>query len=107
VDNYLRAVNHTNVFVIGDAALWMQEEDKPLPATASHALRQGEYVARMIRREINGRGLAHYEPTDLGIVVSLGGSDGVGTALGIPLSGVAAGILKEGIEAWYLSTIKG
>jgi NADH:ubiquinone reductase (H+-translocating) len=105
VDENLRAEAFPSVYVIGDAALWMQE-DKPLPQTASHALRQGEYVARMLRREVNGRGLAGYEPTDLGLVVSLGGNDGVGTALGVPLSGVAAGILKEGIEAWYLSTIK-
>lgn len=105
VDESLRAEGFPTVYVIGDAALWM-ENDKPLPQTASHALRQGEYVARMLRREVNGRGLAGYEPTDLGLVVALGGNDGVGTALGVPLSGVAAGILKEGIEAWYLSTIK-
>lgn len=105
VDEYLRAEEFSDVYVIGDAALWF-EGDKPLPQTASHALRQGEYVARMLRREVNGRGLARYEPTDLGLVVALGGNDGVGTALGVPLSGVAAGILKEGIEAWYLSTIK-
>ncbi len=105
VDEFLRAEAFPTVYVIGDAALWM-EGDTPLPQTASHALRQGEYVARMLRREVNGRGLAQYEPTNLGLVVSLGGSDGVGTALGVPLSGVAASILKEGIEAWYLSTIK-
>lgn len=105
VDESLRAEGFPTVYVIGDSALWM-EGDTPLPQTASHALRQGEYVARMLRREVNGRGLAGYEPTDLGLVVALGGNDGVGTALGVPLSGVAAGILKEGIEAWYLSTIK-
>jgi NADH dehydrogenase len=105
VDENLRAEAFPSVYVIGDAALWI-EDDKPLPQTASHALRQGEYVARMLRREVNGRGLAGYEPTDLGLVVALGGNDGVGTALGVPLSGMAAGILKEGIEAWYLSTIK-
>ncbi|MBA3532252.1 MAG: NAD(P)/FAD-dependent oxidoreductase [Ardenticatenales bacterium] len=104
VDAYLRAKEYPDVFVIGDASLWM-EGDKPLPGTASHALRQGEYVARMIRRQIQGKGLADYEPTNLGLMVSLGGSDGVGIALGIPLSGVTAGILKEGIESWYLSTI--
>lgn len=105
VDEFLRAEGFSDVYVAGDAALWMEGE-LPLPATASHALRQGEYVARMIRREVNDRGLAAYEPTSLGLVVALGGNDGIGTALGVPLSGVAAGILKEGIEAWYLSTIK-
>ncbi len=105
VDEYLRVQGYPDIFVIGDCALWM-DGDEPLPATASHALRQGEYVARMLRRESSGKGLAAYEPTKLGLVVSLGGNDGVGTALGIPLSGLTAGILKEGIEAWYLSTIK-
>ena len=59
----------------------------------------------MLRREVQGRSLVPYEPTKLGLVVALGGNDGVGTALGVPLSGLTAGILKEGIEAWYLSTI--
>ncbi|MGH2542299.1 MAG: NAD(P)/FAD-dependent oxidoreductase, partial [Ardenticatenaceae bacterium] len=104
VDRYLHAIDYPDVYIAGDCGLWMNSEE-PLPATASHALRQGEYVARMMRREAQGQALAPYEPTKLGLVVSLGGNDGVGTALGVPLSGVAAGILKEGIEAWYLSTI--
>jgi NADH dehydrogenase len=104
VDPYLRAKDFPNTYVIGDCSLWMDGE-QPLPATASHALRQGEYVARMLKREVNRQALARYEPTKLGLVVSLGGNDGIGTALGLPLSGLAAGILKEGIEAWYLSTI--
>lgn len=106
VDAYLRAKGFANTYVIGDSSLWMDGEN-PLPATASHALRQGEYVARMLIREVNRQPLARYEPTKLGLVVSLGGNDGIGTALGVPLSGLAAGILKEGIEAWYLSTIGG
>jgi NADH dehydrogenase len=104
VDEFLRAVDFPDVYIAGDCALWM-EGDQPLPGTASHALRQGEYVARMLLREAQGKALARYEPAKLGLVVSLGGSDGVGTALGMPLSGLAAGILKEGIESWYLGTI--
>jgi NADH:ubiquinone reductase (H+-translocating) len=105
VDEFLRAKDFPDVYIAGDCALWMND-DEPLPATASHALRQGEYVARMLRRELQGKGLVRYQPTELGLVVSLGGNDGVGTALGIPLSGITAGILKEGIESWYLSTVQ-
>lgn len=104
VDEFLRSKRFPEVYLAGDNSLWM-DGDAPLPATASHALRQGEYVARMLRREVQGRSLVPYEPTKLGLVVALGGNDGVGTALGVPLSGLTAGILKEGIEAWYLSTI--
>ncbi|MDQ4075846.1 MAG: NAD(P)/FAD-dependent oxidoreductase [Chloroflexota bacterium] len=104
VDRYLRAKAFSDVYIAGDCALWM-DGDEPLPATASHALRQGEYVARMLRREVQDEPIFPYEPTKLGLVVALGGNDGVGTALGVPLSGVTAGILKEGIEGWYLSTI--
>lgn len=104
VDEFLRAADFPDVYIAGDCSLWM-DGDEPLPATASHALRQGEYVARMLVREAQGKALAHYEPAKLGLVVSLGGNDGVGTALGVSLSGIAAGILKEGIESWYLGTI--
>ena len=104
VDQFLRAKGFPNIYMIGDNSLWM-DGDQPLPATASHALRQGAYVARMLRRDLDAQTLINYEPTKLGLVVALGGNDGVGTALGVPLSGIAAGILKEGIETWYLSTI--
>ena len=104
VDDYLRAEGFPTAYVAGDCALWMDGE-KPLPATASHALRQGEYVARSLQREFHGEPLGRYEPTKLGLVMSLGGNDAVGTALGVPLYGPTAGLLKEGIESWYLSTI--
>jgi len=104
VDQYLRAKDFPQIYMAGDNTLWM-DGDQPLPATASHALRQGAYVARMLIRERANQPLVTYEPTKLGLVVALGGNDGVGTALGVPLSGIAAGLLKEGIETWYLSTI--
>ncbi len=104
-DEFLRAQTFPDVFLAGDCALW-RDGEAPLPATASYALRQGEYLARMLRREIQGKPLVAYEPARLGLVVSLGGNDGVGTALGVSLSGAAAGILKEGIESWYLSTVR-
>ena len=104
VDQYLRAKGFPQIYMVGDNSLWM-DGNQPLPATASHALRQGAYVARMLVRERANQPLVTYEPTKLGLVVALGGNDGVGTALGVPLSGIAAGFLKEGIETWYLSTI--
>lgn len=105
VDDYLRVPDDPEIFVAGDCALALRENGEPVPANASFAIRQGQYVAETLLAEIKGRNLVPYHPTIPGILVSLGGDDAVGDALGIPLFGMPAGAIKDGVEQWYLSTV--
>lgn len=104
VNQFLQAHGYPGIFVLGDSAFYLNDGE-PLAATAAHALRQGEYVAELLIAQRRGESHEPYQPIKLGMLVSLGGNDGVGDALGVPLSGLPAGLLKEGVERWYLTTI--
>lgn len=106
VDRALRCVGRPAVLVAGDCAL-VEVGGRPVPATAAFALRQGAYVAQALESERKGRRIAPYKPRDLGMLVSLGGADAVGDLLGFPLTGLAAGLAKEGIERSYVATVLG
>ncbi len=53
VSPHLNLPNNRRVFVVGDAAILMQD-GKPLPGVAQVAIQQGRYVGRLIAREIRG-----------------------------------------------------
>lgn len=108
VDGFLRALRTEQqvVYGLGDCVLARDQAGRDVPANASYALRQGAYLARQIAAELRGERLPAYEPLRLGEVVSLGPGQAVGNPLGIPTTGLAADLLKRGIEAWYLSTLE-
>ncbi|GAA5532298.1 NAD(P)/FAD-dependent oxidoreductase [Deinococcus metallilatus] len=78
VDEYLRAKNYPDVFVIGDMALALNQEGKPVPTTAQHAGQQGRLTGKNLMRLAKGEPLEPYEPSTLGEFVSLGGLMAVG-----------------------------
>jgi NADH dehydrogenase len=55
VEPDLSVPGHPEIFVIGDTALVMGKEGKPLPGVAPVAMQQGLYVADKILRKIRGR----------------------------------------------------
>lgn len=78
VDEFLRARNYPDVFVIGDMSLALNQDGKPVPTTAQHAGQQGRLTGKNIMRLVKGEELQAYEPTTLGEFVSLGGLMAVG-----------------------------
>ncbi len=106
VDRYLRVHDQAAIFAIGDCAIVPNPQGQPVLATASYAMRQGEHLARTLLDEIEGRAPHPYIPLDLGQLVSLGPGAGVGNPLGVPLEGLPIALLKQGIEAWYLTTLE-
>ncbi|WP_019587517.1 NAD(P)/FAD-dependent oxidoreductase [Deinococcus apachensis] len=78
VDEFLRAKNYPDVFVIGDMGLALNQDGKPVPTTAQHAGQQGRLTGKNLIRLAKGEELQPYEPTTLGEFVSLGGLMAVG-----------------------------
>ncbi|MDL2343633.1 NAD(P)/FAD-dependent oxidoreductase [Deinococcus sp. MIMF12] len=78
VDEFLRAKNYPDVFVVGDMGLALNQEGKPVPTTAQHAGQQGRLTGKNILHLVRGDALEPYEPTTLGEFVSLGGLMAVG-----------------------------
>jgi NADH dehydrogenase len=107
VDRYLRGSgrHEARIFAAGDCASIPDEWDTPVPATASYALRQGEYLADVLWAEITGREARPYQPQRLGQLVSLGPGEAVGDPLGAKIEGLPAALLKQAIEKWYLTTL--
>jgi NADH dehydrogenase len=54
VDPFLKVVDTTGVFVVGDAASVVQNEH-PVPGVAQAAIQEGRYVGRLIAKELKGR----------------------------------------------------
>lgn len=106
VDNYLRVVDHETIFAAGDCVRLTEPASGTIPATASAAMRQGEYLARMLHAEMEGQTTYEYRPLRIGHLVSLGPGKGVGNPLGLPISGRVASFLKQGVEKWYLTTLE-
>jgi NADH dehydrogenase len=56
VDPFLKVVDAPGVFVVGDAASVMQN-DQPVPGVAQAAIQEGRYVGGLIAKELKGRKL--------------------------------------------------
>ncbi|MFB9268348.1 NAD(P)/FAD-dependent oxidoreductase [Bradyrhizobium erythrophlei] len=54
VDPFLKVVNASGVFVVGDAA-WVMQDEHPVPGVAQAAIQGGRYVGRLIAQELKGR----------------------------------------------------
>ncbi len=79
------------VWALGDCAtITDPETQKPMPATAQHAVREGPHAARNILAALDGRRPAPFHYGQLGMLVSLGGRSGAGTLLGVRVSGFPA-----------------
>ncbi|MEV7568404.1 NAD(P)/FAD-dependent oxidoreductase [Streptomyces tanashiensis] len=96
------------VWALGDAAavpdLAKGEEGAICPPTAQHAMRQGKAVADNLVATLRGEARHPYTHKDLGLVVDLGGMDGVSKPLGVELHGAAAQAVARGYHWAALRT---
>jgi NADH dehydrogenase len=58
VDPFLKVVDAPGVFVVGDAAS-VTQTGHPVPGMAQAAIQEGQYVGRLIARELKGRKVKH------------------------------------------------
>jgi NADH dehydrogenase len=107
VDEYLHAVGHPEIYVVGDAALVMNPATgRPLPPLAQVALEEGDTVAQNLYAEIEGLALEPFIFRDKGFVISIGAQQGVAALVGRSFSGRLARVLKEAIEWEYRQSVK-
>ena len=82
---------HTDIFSIGDTATCNGASGQPLPGLAAVAKQQGEYLAKVIRAQIDGRrhpGPFRYK--DYGSMATIGREKAVADLRGLRLSGTVA-----------------
>jgi NADH:ubiquinone reductase (H+-translocating) len=107
VDQYLRALDHAEIFVAGDLASVVDPQTgHALPPLAQIALEEGETVAHNLEAELTGQPLEPFTFHDKGFVVSVGARRGVADVAGHAFGGRLAHVLKDAIEWEYRQSVK-
>ena len=107
VDQYLRVLDHPDIYVAGDlASVTDPRTGHVLPALAQVALEEGETVARNLDADLEGRPLEAFTFHDKGFVVSVGTRRGVADIADITTSGRLAHLLKDAIEWEYRQSVR-
>lgn len=110
VEKDLRAPGFDNVFVVGDCALIINEEnDRPYPPTAQIATQQAYTCANNLLKLVRGSDseLESFKPVIKGTVASLGEGEAIGTVGSKKLYGSTASAMKKIIDNRYLFLLGG
>ncbi|MCG7336016.1 NAD(P)/FAD-dependent oxidoreductase [Sporosarcina sp. ACRSM] len=108
VETDLRAPGYSDVFIIGDCALMINEEtNRPYPPTAQIAMQQGDMCANNIVALLKGQPTAQFVPDLKGSVCSLGHDDAIGVVYGKKLTGTKASFMKKVVDNRSLFLIGG
>jgi NADH dehydrogenase len=99
----LSLAGRAEVFVIGDAALALDEEGRPLPGLAAVAKQQGSFVARVILDRTGGRERSPvFRYRDWGALATMGKASAVANFGRLRLRGFVAWIVWGLVHIWYL-----
>ncbi|MBE1556363.1 FAD-dependent oxidoreductase [Sporosarcina limicola] len=108
VDKDLRAPGHSDVFIVGDCALMINEEvNRPYPPTAQIAMQQGDMCANNIVALLKGEPTSVFTPDLKGSICSLGDDDAIGVAFGKKMTGKKASFMKKMVDNRALFLIGG
>ncbi len=91
----LQAIDHPEIFALGDLADCQDAEGKQVPANAQAAFQQAEYAAWNIWASLTDRPLLPFHYQNLGEMMTLGTDNATMTAFGIQLDGQAAHVLRR------------
>ena len=97
---------YPEIFIIGDAAQFKDEEGKILPSTAPVAMQQGTYVAKIINGELIGKSRSRFRYIDKGNVATVGKAKAVVEIKGFKLYGFFAWMIWCLIHIFYLIGFK-
>ncbi len=102
VTTELNIRDQKDVFAIGDCVELKDREDNILPPTAQIAEKSAEYVAKTIRKRIDGVPSEPFDASISGMFIALGGKYAVGEMFKyIKVKGYLAYVLKKAITYTY------
>jgi NADH dehydrogenase len=93
---------HPDVFVIGDTALALDQDGKPLPGVAPVAKQQGKYVADLLLARARGRSAPPFRYRDFGAMATIGRKRAIAQIGGFKLHGFAAWLLWSFAHIYFL-----
>lgn len=98
----LTVPGHPDIFVIGDTALALQPDGRPVPGIAPVAKQQGKYVARMIRDGVAADARPPFRYRDVGLLATIGRKSAVVDMFGVRLSGFFAWLIWCVAHVYFL-----
>jgi NADH dehydrogenase len=99
----LTITGYPDIYVVGDLALSIDSNGKPLPGVAQVAMQQGTYAAKAIVRKVQGeKELPAFKYFDKGNLAVIGRWAAVADAFGIHLSGFPAWLVWAFIHLLYI-----
>lgn len=94
--------NHPEVFVIGDAAHFTDDNGKVLPGVAQVAIQQGKFVAELISKELPPERRPSFRYKDKGTMATIGKAKAVAEIKGFKLSGFIAWVVWSVVHIFFL-----
>ena len=95
--------NYPDIYVVGDQALVLNQEGKPLPGVAQVAMQEGSYAARAIVRRVKGQAnpppFKYFDKGDLAVI---GRASAVANVFGFHLWGLPAWLIWLFIHLMYI-----
>lgn len=102
VDPYLRALEHPEIYVIGDSSSFPDPASgREVPPTGQAAVQEGRHAGQNILRRLRGQAETPFEPKLKGAFASLGRMEGVGQIGEEQFKGAAAMAIKHLIESHH------
>lgn len=90
------------VFVIGDLAHFAHPNGHPVPAVATAAMQQGDYVGKAIQKRIEGRATEPFRYKEKGRMAVIGRAEAVADLKKLKFSGYPAWLLWLFVHLMYL-----
>ncbi len=106
VEGDLSIPGHPNVFCIGDQAHCLDKAGRPLPGLAPVAIQQGQFIAKLIKAEINGEKRPSFEYFDKGQMATIGRTKAVVEFGKFRITGFIAWYVWLGVHIYYLIGFK-
>jgi NADH dehydrogenase len=91
-----------DIFVLGDTALALDADGKPLPGVAPVAKQQGEYLAKLLIARAEGKTLPAFRYRDFGSLATIGRKHAVADFGKVRLSGFFAWVLWSFAHVYFL-----
>lgn len=101
----LQAIEHPEIFALGDLADCLDADGKQVPATAQVAFQQADYTAWNIWATITNRPLLPFRYQPLGEMMALGIDNATLTGLGVQLDGSLAYLARRLAYLYRLPTL--
>src|SRR5262249_20285842 len=93
---------HPNIFVIGDAALVLGANSKPVPGDAGAAKQEGKYVANLLIARSKSTTFAPFRYRDLGSIAAIGRKSAIVQIHWLRLTGLLGWLVWSVAHIYYL-----